>query len=65
MHYKLAHLKALKDSMLYSQALRIKRICFETSELIKHLKDLEDAFVKRRYQSKILDHRFERAISVD
>ena len=39
-------------------------ICSETSKIIKHLKDLKDAFIKRGYQSKILDHHFERAMSV-
>ena len=34
LHYKSALPKALKDSILYSQALRIKRICSETSEVI-------------------------------
>ena len=42
----------------HSQALRIKRVCSETTELIKHLKDLKDAFIKRDYQSKILDNHF-------
>ena len=65
LHYKSAHPKALKDSIPYSQALRIKRICSKTSEVIKHLKDLKDAFIKRGYESKILDHLFERAMSVD
>ena len=59
------HPKALKDSIPHSQALPIKRICSETSEVIKHLKELKDAFIKRGYQSKILDHHFERAMSVD
>ena len=47
LHYNLAHPKALKDSIPYSQALRIKRISFEASEVIKDLKDLEDAFIKK------------------
>ena len=62
LNYKLEHLKALKNSIPYSQALRIKRICSKTSEVIKGLKDNKDAFEKRDYQSKILDHHFERAI---
>ena len=62
LNYKLEHLKALKNSIPYSQALRIKRICSKTSEVIKRLKDNKDAFEKRDYQSKILDHHFERAI---
>ena len=44
MHYKSAHPKALKDSISYNQALLIKRICSETSEVIKNLKDLKDVF---------------------
>ena len=65
MHYESAHPKAYEDSIPYSQALRIKRIYSETSEVINPLKDLKDAFIKRGYQSKILDHHFERAMSVD
>ena len=55
----------MKDSIPYSQTLRKKRICSEKSEVIKHLKDLKDAFIKRGYQSKILDHYIERAMNVD
>ena len=65
LHHKSAHPKALKDSIPYSQALRIKRICSETSEVMKHLKDLKDVFIKRGYESKILYHHFERTMSVD
>ena len=55
----------MKESIPYSQALRIKRICSETSEVIKHLKDPKDGFIKRDYRSKIVNHHFERAMSVD
>ena len=65
LHYKLMHPKALKDSIPYSQTLGIKRICSETSEVIKYLKDLEDAFIKTGYQSKIQGHNNERAMSED
>ena len=65
MHYKSTHPKALKDSIPYSQTLHIKQIYSETSEVIEHLKDLKDAFIKRGYQSKILDHHFERSMNID
>ena len=65
MHCKLLHPKALKDSIPYSQALCVKQICSKTSEVIKHLKNLKDAFIRRGYQSKILDHHFERAMNID
>ena len=55
----------MKDSIPYSQALRIKQICFETSEVIKNLRDLKYAFIERGYHSKILDHHFERTMNVD
>ena len=45
--------------------MRTKRIFSETSEVIKDLKDYKDAFIKRGYQSKMLDHHFVRAMSVD
>ena len=57
--------KALKDSITYSQALRIKPISSKTSEVTMHLKDLKNVFSKRGYQSKILDNDFQKAISVD
>ena len=65
LHYKLAHPKALKDSIPYSQVFHMKQICSQTSEVFKHLKDLKHAFIKRGYQSKILDHHFEKVMSVD
>ena len=46
-------------SIPYSQVLRVKRICSETSEVIKHSKDRKDAFIMRDYQSKIPDHHLE------
>ena len=49
----------MKDSIPYSQTLRIKRICFKISEEVRQLKDLKDAYIKRSYQSKILNHHSE------
>ena len=63
-HYKLANPKALKDSILYSQALRIKRICSETSKVIKNVKDPKDAFIKKGHHCKIFDHHFKKAMNV-
>ena len=59
------HPKSLTGSIPYDQALYIKQIISEKSEVIKHLKDLKDVYIKRGYQSKILDHHFEKATSVD
>ena len=64
-HYKLAHPKALKDNIPYSQALRIKGMSLETPKVIKYLKNLKDAFIKSGYHSKILYHHSEIALNVD
>ena len=61
----MAHPKALKDSISYSQALRIKGICLETPKVIKYLNDLKDASIKSGYHFEILDHHFEIAMNVD
>ena len=61
-HYDLAHWKSLKDSIPFSQTVRIKQICFETSELIKNVTDLKDAFIKRRCEPELLGYHFERTM---
>ena len=50
-HYKSALPKTLKDSIPCSQALHTK--CSKTSEVIKHLKDLKDGFIKKDLSIKI------------
>ena len=41
--------KKSSDRLPYIQALRIKQICSKSSEITKHLKDLNDAFNWRGY----------------
>ena len=65
LHYDSADPKSLKDSIPFSQALHIKRICSEASEVIRHFKDLKDAFIKRSYKPELLDYQFEGAMRVD
>ena len=47
LHAKSAHLFSLKKSMLYSQALTIKRICSTFEEYRKHSLDLIKRFVEK------------------
>ena len=58
------HPKALKEGIRHSIRFSIKRTWSETSEVIKHLKDLKDAFIIRGYQFESLDHYFETAMNV-
>ena len=64
LHYNLTNPKALKEGIQQGPRFSIKRIWSETSEVIKHLKDLKDAFIIRGYQFESLDHYFERAMNV-
>ena len=42
-----AHPRSLINSIPFSQALRLKKICSETSELDKHLGELKESFINR------------------
>ena len=59
-----AHPKFLKNSITFSQALRIKRIYTEASEIVRYFKDLKDAFIKRDYKPQFVDYPFETAMRV-
>ena len=60
-----AHRKSFKDSIQISQTWHIRLICSETSEVIRHFKDLEDTSIKCSYKLKLLDYHFEREMRVD
>ena len=49
LHAKSAHPFSLKKSILYSQALRIKRICSTFEEYRKHSNDLKKRFAEKGY----------------
>ena len=63
LHYKSAHPKHLKDSLPYSQSLRLRRICSNETEFKKHNSDLKKKFLVRGYNEKTLDDEFTRASS--
>ena len=59
-----AHRKSLINSIPFSQALRLKRICSETLELNKHLNELKESFINRHYKENVLTDRFNRISQV-
>ena len=65
LHYKSAHPKSLKDNIPYSQALRLKKICSENSEMENHLKELKKALMQRGYQQEFLDLQMTRINNID
>ena len=59
-HYTSAYPRSLIKSIPYSQALRLKKICTETSELLKNLQVLKESFINRGFKEKFLDTEFQR-----
>ena len=59
LHYSSAHPRSLIKSIPYSQALCLKKICAETSELSKNLQVLKESFINRGFKEKFLDTEFQ------
>lgn len=49
---------------MYGQVIPLKKIRIETSELMKHLKELKQAFMKQGYQDQFLDKQFDRLFTI-
>ena len=60
LHHQSAHPKSLIKSIPYAQAIRVKKICSEQSELNKNLDKLKTDFVKRGYNENFVEEQFER-----
>ena len=65
LHYTSAHPRSLIKSIPYSQALRLKKICAETSELSKNLQVLKKSFINRGFKEKFLDTEFQRLSEIE
>ena len=52
-------------SILYSQALRLKKICAETSELSQNLQVLNESFINQGFKEKFLDTEFQRSSEIE
>ena len=52
-------------SIPYSQVLRLKKICAETSELSKNLQVLKESFINRGFKEKSLDTEFQRLSEIE
>ena len=51
--------KSLKNSIPYSQALRIKRICSNKKDFDHHSRDMTEKFLKQGYDQKLFDEQLE------
>ena len=59
-HPKSEHPKSSKDSLPYSQAIRIKWICSNQVDLNNSLKEMENNLVKQGYQSLLTNEHLEK-----
>ena len=55
------HSKLLKDSIPYSQALRIKRICSSQQEFLNHTAKMINQFQKRGYDRSLIEQQINKA----
>ena len=60
LHFNSAHPFHNKKSIVYSQGLRIKRLCSSPVAFQKHLKNLKTWFCKRGYPQKVVDAQIKR-----
>ena len=56
LRYNSAHPPHCKNSLPYSQLLRLKRICTKEEDLVTHARKLNGDFIKRGYPQKLLQN---------
>ena len=65
LHYDSCHPDHMKKSSVYSQGLRIKRLCSDSERLQQHLSSLKGWFCERGYPEDIVDEQLQRVKSRD
>jgi hypothetical protein len=60
LNFKSCHAPHITKGIQFSQALRLKRICSDDSNLKKRLQELKGYLVKRGYDSDFVESRFSR-----
>ena len=64
-HSKSAHPFSLKNSIAYSQALRLKRICSTTGKYEKHTDNLKKQLLKKGYAETMVNEKIQKATNQD
>ena len=62
LHYDLCHANHIKRSIIFSQTLRLKRICSEKNDLNVHVEDLKTWFRKRGYPDYLIKEQVKKAL---
>ena len=60
LHYTLSHPDHTKCSIIYSEALRISRICSSKSDFHKHPDSIKSWFEVRGYPNKLIEQEMEK-----
>ena len=60
LHIKSEHSKSLKDSLLYGQVIRIKRIFSNQVDLSNSLREMRNNFTKQGYHPPLINYHLER-----
>ena len=55
LHFTSSHPNHTKRSIVYSQGLRVKRICSEKEDFLKHMREMKLWFLKWGYPENIVD----------
>ena len=64
LHRASEHPEPLKNKLAYSQALRIKRICFEDTEYKNNTEQLMKTFISRGYDKDTIKHQMRKVDSI-
>ena len=62
LHYKSSHPNHIKNSIPYSRALRISRLCSSQKDFNAHISNLKDWFLARDYPQKVVSEQIEKVI---
>ena len=62
LHYDSCHIDHIKRLVIFSQTLRLKRICSEKNDFDVHVEDLETWFRKRGYPDYLVKEQVEKAL---
>jgi hypothetical protein len=60
LHYESSHPAHVKRSIVYSQGLRIKKICSREEDFEKHLQELSSWLKNRAYPTWLIEREFKR-----
>ena len=55
LHFTSSHPNHTNRSIMYGQGLRVKRICSEKEDFLKHMREMKLWFLKRGYPDNIVD----------